>query len=121
MYCRMYTIGSCQGGLEHTIRLVGTDGVCPSMLDTNTPFSLEVPHIYLHVCLLACLLRTVAVQAFKTVAKKSTDKVLAGLPPPGAPDAPPETPDALAAYFSEGRKQKIKALVDSYVNKFVNK
>lgn len=59
-------------------------------------------------------------QAFKTVAKKSTDKVLAGLPPPGAPDAPPETAAALAAYFHEGRRQKIKALVDSYVVKYAH-
>lgn len=59
-------------------------------------------------------------QAFKAVAKKSTDKVLAGLPPQGAPDAPPEAPEALAAYFHEGRRQKIKALVDSYVTKYAH-
>lgn len=69
-------------------------------------------------CALPCSARLL--QAFKTVAKKSTDKVLAGLPPPGAPDAPPETADGLAAYFNEGRRQKIKALVDGYVSKYAH-
>lgn len=85
--------------------------------------------------MLACLLRPLVLsacslcppaccalpaQAFKAVAKKSTDKVLAGLPPQGALDAPPEAPEALAAYFHEGRRQKIKALVDSYVTKYAH-
>lgn len=59
-------------------------------------------------------------QAFKTIAKKATDKVLAGLPPPGAADAPPEVVAALPAYFSEGRKAKVKVLVDGYLAKYAH-
>jgi hypothetical protein len=69
---------------------------------------------------LVCAAPIPPLQAFKSVAKKATDKVLAGLPPPGAPDAPPEGAEALAAYFADGRKQKIKALVDSYVSKYAH-
>jgi hypothetical protein len=59
-------------------------------------------------------------QAFKTIAKKATDKVLAGLPPPGAPDAPPPVASALPGYFAEPRRGKVKALVEGYVVKYAN-
>lgn len=57
-------------------------------------------------------------QAFKTVAKRATDKVLSGLPPAGAPDAPVDTAEAAAAYLSEQRRAKIRVLVNGYVQKY---
>lgn len=57
-------------------------------------------------------------QGFKAIAKKATDKVLAGLPPPGLPDAPPAAPAALPAYFAEPRRSKVRALVEGYVARY---
>jgi len=59
-----------------------------------------------------------APQAFKAVAKKATDRVLAGLPPPGAPDAPADSAAGATAYLHEARRAKIRALVTSYVSKY---
>lgn len=52
------------------------------------------------------------------MAKRATDKVLSGLPPPGAPDAPLDTAEGSAAYLNEQRRAKIRTLVDSYVQKY---
>lgn len=59
-----------------------------------------------------------ALQAFKAVAKKATDRVLAGLPPPGAPDAPADSAAGATVFLHEARRAKIRALVTSYVSKY---
>lgn len=58
-------------------------------------------------------------QAFKSIAKRATDKVLAGLPLPGAPGAPPDSrPEADAYWRDAPRRGGVQRLVDAYVQRF---
>jgi len=63
---------------------------------------------------------TLARQGFKQIARRATDKVLAGLPAPNGPGAPPDTKPGAEAYWQDpSRRLGVQRVVDAYVTRFV--